>query len=135
MYFPVIENASVRLYHEQRYIKSYIQSNRFQNSFIHSREIYIYSASSRHYYSEALPAQSQPSKKDLREMQNLEGEVISKERSSTGRSFQANGPTAEKALCCIIDKRARETKSSPLAAERSTRRAANTDTGQHKSRR
>src|SRR6218665_2066330 len=33
--------------------------------------------------SEALPAQSRSKKKDLREMYNLEREVISKERSST----------------------------------------------------
>ena len=45
----------------------------------------------------------------------MEGEVIIKERSSTGRSFQADGPTTEKALRCIIAKRARGTKSSPLA--------------------
>jgi len=68
----------------------------FIHSFIHSGD--LYSASSRHYYSEALAAQSQPKKKDFREMQNLEGEVISKERSSTGRSFQADGPTTEKVV-------------------------------------
>src|SRR6218665_3432870 len=44
------------------------------------------------------------------------------ERSSKGRSFHADGPTIEKALRCIIAKRARGTKNSPLAAERSTRR-------------
>src|SRR6218665_889583 len=58
-----------------------------------------------------------------------------KERSSKGRSFHADGPTTEKALCCIIAKLARGTKNSPLAAERSTRRAAKTDTGQQRSRR
>ena len=47
----------------------------------------------------------------------MEGEVISKVRSSTGRSFQAVGPTTEKALRCIIAKRARGIKSSPLAAD------------------
>jgi len=36
------------------------------HSFIHSGN--LYSASSKHYYSEALPAQSRPKKKDLREM-------------------------------------------------------------------
>src|SRR6218665_1199381 len=36
------------------------------SSFIHSGD--LYSASSRHYYSKALPAQSRPKKKDLREM-------------------------------------------------------------------
>src|SRR6218665_290030 len=41
-----------------------------------------------------------------------------------GRSFHADGPTTEKALRCIVSKLARGTKSSPLAAERSTRRAA-----------
>ena len=35
-------------------------------SFIHSGD--LYSASSRDYYSEALPAQSRPKKKDFREM-------------------------------------------------------------------
>jgi len=38
----------------------------------------------------------------------LEGEVISKERSSTERSFQADGPTTEKAFRCIIAKRAED---------------------------
>src|SRR6218665_503092 len=61
--------------------------------------------------------------------------AISKERSSKGRSFHADGPTTEKALRCIIAKRARGTKNSPLAAERSTRRAVKTDTGQQRSRR
>ena len=56
----------------------------------------------------------------------MEGWAISKERSSNGRSFHADGPTTEKALRCIIAKRG--TKNSPLAAERSTRRAAKTDT-------
>jgi len=55
-------------------------------------------------------------------MQNLEGQAISKERSSTGRSFHPDGPTTEKALRCIVSKWARGTKSSPLAAQRSTRR-------------
>src|SRR6218665_4024346 len=61
------------------------------HSFIHSGD--LCSASSRHYYSEALPAQSQPKKKDFREMYNLEEQAISKERSSMGRSFHADiGP-------------------------------------------
>src|SRR6218665_1112770 len=55
---------------------------------------------------------------------------MSTERSSKGRSFHADGPTIEKALRCIIAKWARGTKNSPLEAERSTRRAARTDTGQ-----
>src|SRR6218665_3560352 len=57
---------------------------------------------------------------------------MSTERSSKGRSFHADGPTIEKALRCIIAKWARGTKNSPLAAERSTRRAARTDTGQQR---
>src|SRR6218665_1316241 len=83
----------------------------FIHSFIHSGD--LYSASSRDYYSEALPAQSRTKKKDFREMQNLEGWAISKERSSKGRSFHADGPTTEKALRCIIAKRARGTKTHP----------------------
>ena len=38
----------------------------FMHSFIHSGD--LYSASSRDYYSEALPAQSRTKKKDFREM-------------------------------------------------------------------
>src|SRR6218665_1124769 len=57
--------------------------------------------------------------------------AISKERSSTGRSFHADVPTAEKALRCTVAKWARGSKSSPLAAERSTRRAAKPDTLTH----
>src|SRR6218665_406724 len=105
----------------------------FIHSFIHSGD--LYSASSRDYYSEALPAQPRTKKKDLREMENLEGWAISTERCSKGRSFHADGSTIEKALRCIIAKRARGTKNSPLAAERSTRRAARTDTGQQRTRR
>jgi len=45
----------------------------------------------------------------------LYGRPLSKERSSTGRSFQT-----EKALRCIIAKRALGTKSAPLAEKRST---------------
>src|SRR6218665_2032543 len=52
-----------------------------------------------------------------------------------GRSFLADGSTTEKALRFIIAKRTRGTKNSPLAAERSTRRAAKIDTGQQRRRR
>src|SRR6218665_428228 len=84
------------------------QVHSFIHSFIHSGV--LYSASSRDFYSEALPAQSRTKKKDFREMSNLEGWAISKERNSKGRSFHADGPTTEKALRCIIAKRARGTK-------------------------
>ena len=80
-------------------------------------------------------SQPRTKKKDFWEIYNLEGWAISKERSPKGRSFHADGPTIEKALRCIIAKRARGTKNSPLAAERSTRRAAKTDTGQQRTRR
>jgi len=63
----------------------------------------------------------------------MEGQVISKERSSTGRSFHDDGPTTEKALYCTVAKWVRGTKSSPLAAECSTRHAAKADTGQQRS--
>src|SRR6218665_2406718 len=107
--------------------------NLFIHSFIHSED--LYNAFSRDYYSEALPAQSRTKKKDFREMYNLEGWVSSEERSSKGRSFHADGPTTEKPLRCIIANRARGTKNSLLAAERSARRAAKTDTGQQRTRR
>src|SRR6218665_2980606 len=42
--------------------------------------------------------------------------AISKERSSTERSFHADGPTTETALRCTVAKWARGTKISPLAA-------------------
>src|SRR6218665_548919 len=105
----------------------------FIHSFIHSEG--LYRASSRDYYSEALPAQPRTKKKDPREMQNLEGWAISTERSSKGRPLHADGPTIEKAPRCTIAKWARGTKNSPLAPERSTRRAARTDTGQQRTRR
>jgi|SRR6218665_885425 len=75
------------------------------HSFIHS---FI---SSRDYYSEATK------EKGLQTDVNLEGWVIRRDHSLKGRSFHADGPTTEKALRCIIAKRARGTKSSPLAAE------------------
>ena len=82
---------------------------------------------------------SQPShgqrRKTWGKSKNLERRVISKERSSTGRSFHADGPTTKKILCCTVAKWAREIKSSPLAAERSTPHAAKTDTGQQRSQR
>ena len=46
-------------------------------------------------------------------MTNLEGRAMSKERSSTGRSFHADRPTTEKALSCTVAKWAQGTKSSP----------------------
>jgi len=46
-----------------------------------------------------------------------------------GRSLHAGGHTTEKALRCTVAKWARGTKSSPLAAEHSTRRTAKTNTG------
>ena len=77
---------------------------------------------------------SQPShgQKGLQGDVYLEGLAISKERSSTGRSVHADGPATEKALRFTLSKWARGTKSSPLAAERSTRRAAKTVTGQQR---
>src|SRR6218665_10931 len=88
------------------------------HSFILSGD--LYSTSSRDYYSEALPAQSNIKKKDFRKMKNLEGWAIKRDCSSKGKSLQAAGPTTEKALHCRIAKLAQGTKSSPLAAERST---------------
>ena len=44
------------------------------------------------------------------------------------------GPTTEKARRCLIAKRARGTRSSPLVVERSARRAATSDTGRQRSR-
>src|SRR6218665_3689516 len=52
---------------------------------------------------------------------------IRKDRSSKERLFHADGLTTGKTLRCIIAKRARGTKSSPLSAERSTPRAAKTE--------
>src|SRR6218665_1320779 len=54
-----------------------------------------------------------------------------KERSSKERSFHDNATTV-KARRCTVGKWARGTKSAPLAADRSTRRAAKTDTGQQR---
>jgi len=62
-------------------------------------------------------------KEGLQRDENLEGLAIRRDRSSKGRSFHAYGTTAEKALRCIVAKRAQGTKSSPLAAEYSTRRS------------
>ena len=59
------------------------------------------------------------------------GGPSAKNAAQRGRSFHANGPTTEKTLHFIIVKRARGTKSSPLAPERSTRRVAKTDSEQH----
>ena len=42
------------------------------------------------------------------------------------------GPTTEKARRCLIAKRARGTRSSPLVVERSARRAATSDTGRQR---
>src|SRR6218665_1078016 len=86
---------------------------------LHSAD--LYSASSRDYYSEALQAQSRTKNKDFKEMTNLEGWAISKERSSKGRSFHADRPTTEKALRCIIEKTGKLTPRC-LAAERSQNR-------------
>src|SRR6218665_2363653 len=74
-------------------------------------------------------------RKTSRKCKIWKGLAISNERSSTGRSFHADGPTTEKALRCTVAKWARWTKSSPLAAERSTRRAAKTENGQQRSQR
>ena len=57
------------------------------------------------------------------------------QRGVGGRSFHADGPTTEKTLRCIVAKWARGTKSSHLAAERSTRSDAKTDTWQQRSQR
>src|SRR6218665_3696145 len=51
------------------YACKHICSKTLFHSFIHSGD--LYSASSRHYYSEALPAQSWPKKKDLRQIKKF----------------------------------------------------------------
>src|SRR6218665_671331 len=53
---------------------------------------------------------------------------------SARNAAQRGDHRTEKPLRCIIAKRARGTKNSPLAAERRTRRAAKTDTGQQRTR-
>src|SRR5688572_23703166 len=73
-------------------------------------------------------------KKILRNLQNPVGWFTSKERSLSARSIQMEGPPTEKARRCLIAKRARGTRSSPLVSERSTRRAATSDTGRQRSR-
>ena len=83
----------INTYHRQTLTNSFI------HPFIHSRD--LYSASSRHYNSEALPTQSRTKKKDFGEMKTLEGWATRIERNSKGRSFYADGPTTEKALHCI----------------------------------
>src|SRR6218665_1084666 len=45
-----------------------------------------------------------------------------REQRSEGRPFQTEGPTIEKALCCLVAVRARGTTKSPLNAERRDRR-------------
>src|SRR6218665_2246604 len=74
------------------------------SSFIHSEM--LYSAPSRNY-SEALPAQPRLRKEDLFKtchyssiegLPNIfDGWITSKEHSSSGRSYQVDGPTTEKA--------------------------------------
>jgi len=110
--------------------------NTFINSLIHYG--YLYSTYSIHYYSEALPAQSRPKNFGLlgdvkfgraghQQGTQLNGDI----------SFHADGPTSskEKAIRCTVAKWAWGTKSSPLAAKRSTRRSSKTDTGQQRSQR
>lgn len=52
-------------------------------------------------------------------------------RSSNGRSFHREGPTTESAWRCLVVKRGRGTRTSPLVAERSSRRTATSETGWH----
>src|ERR1700733_2377549 len=102
------------------------------HSFIHS--VHLYSAPSR-TYSEALPVQPRPKKKVLSDLKKPVKLTWSSERSSSGRSFQIDGPTIENARRWAVTKRARGTKSSSLAAECRTLRAATSDTGRQKLRR
>jgi len=62
MYYKV--TSAKYMPHNRKSNLSFILS--FIHSFIHSGD--LYSASSRRYYSEALPAQSWPKKEDLGEM-------------------------------------------------------------------
>jgi len=99
------------------------------NWFIHHSFILeTYSASSRHYH-RPTQRRSQPSHGQRRRTSGRckiwkGGPCICNERSSTARSFHADGPTTENALRCTVTQWAQGTKSSPLTAERSTRCAA-----------
>ena len=126
----VLQSCRIWLEHLHHVVNGTYGPNRFRQTFNFVSMLACSLA-----LSVCLPLLPRTKKKDLREMYNLEGWTISTERSSKRRSFHADGPTIEKALRCMIAKRARGTKNSPLAAERSTRRAAKTDTGQQRTRR
>src|SRR6218665_4174853 len=76
----------------------------FIHSFIHSFILETYIA---HLQETTTQRRSQPMVTVKKEGLQTSGWAISKERSSKGRSFHADGPTTEKALRCIIAKRAR----------------------------
>jgi len=70
---------------------------------IASLSIYeIYIAPLQGNYSEALPAHAQAKIKVLRSLQKELDKSRGRERSSDGRLFEAEEPTIEKALCCLM---------------------------------
>jgi hypothetical protein len=93
----------------------------FIHSFIHFENLYTV-APLQAAYSEALPAQPRLNRDDLSSWEKAPILLRGSKRSSSGSPFWVEGPTIEKARCCLRDERARGTRSSPLAEERRARR-------------
>ena len=74
------------------------------HSFIHSGVFYSASLRFKRLLLRGAPmaAQSRTKKKDFKEMLNLEGWAIRKDRSSKGRSFHADRPTTKMALLLLL---------------------------------
>ena len=70
-------------------------------------------------YSEALSAQPRLNRDDFSCWQKAAILLRGSKRSSSGSPFQVEGPTIEKARCCLRDERTRRKRSSPLAEEQS----------------
>src|SRR6218665_881285 len=95
----------------------FLQCN-LRSQFIHSFVLETYIAP---LQETTTQRRSQPShghkRKTSKRCKIWKGGPSARKGRSKGRSFYADGPTTEKALRCIIAKRARGTKNSPLAAE------------------
>src|ERR1043165_10141682 len=102
---------------------------------IHSFISNIYIAPLQENYSEALPTPARLKRAVLRCEKNIGEKVLGKRRSSRGRPFQVEGPTAKKARFCIVEVRARGTSRRPCSDERRDRELLALRIGQQSSRR
>src|SRR6218665_1206833 len=94
----------------------------------------IYIAPLHKNYSEALPTPVRLKRTVFKREKNERDKVLGKRQSSSGRPFQVEGPTTEKARFCLMEERAKGRRRRPWSDERRDRELIGQMIGEQSSR-